>query len=47
MIETRRDKLEAFQQQPEEPARPLGRRPRPPVQVSNEPLQQVETVRKH
>ena len=46
MIETSRDKVEAFQSQPDEPARPLGRRPRPAVQVSNEPLQQVETVRK-
>jgi ribonuclease E len=46
MIETNRDKVEAFRTQTEEPAPRLGRRPRPVQPVSNEPLQQVETVRK-
>ncbi|SIR51003.1 RNAse E [Aromatoleum tolulyticum] len=45
MIETSREKVQAFAQvhAEEAPARPLGRRPRPSLVVSDEPLQQVET----
>ncbi|MBD5805297.1 Ribonuclease E [Azoarcus sp. Aa7] len=49
MIETSREKVQAFTQShaEEASARPLGRRPRPSLVITDEPLQQVETQKPH
>ena len=49
MIETSREKVQALAQSHSEEAssRPLGRRPRPSLVITDEPLQQVETHKPH